>query len=129
MDINEEHCEPDNDSSNNISFLLELKNHLQNERLYLEYLHESYDNLSILQYANENNENNENMKFIQDYMDKMRTIYKTIINIDNSQYIDEVNNKLHESCEHEYESDDIETGVECNMMKITYCIHCKMNKP
>ena len=50
MDINEEHCEPDNDSSNNISFLLELKNHLKNERLYLEYLHESYDNLSILHF-------------------------------------------------------------------------------
>ena len=125
MNIMEEYCKTNDDNS--ISFLLELKNHLQNEQRYFEYLHESYDNLSKC--CNDTHEHNKNVKYIQDYIDKRRPMYRIVNNIDNSHYIDEINNKLLESCVHEYESDYIETGVESNMMKITYCIHCKMNKP
>ena len=120
--ITEKYFKIDN-NNDYIQFVLEVKNQLQTEQQYFRYLHESYDNLSIPMYMNEN------MKFLQDYKDKMLPVYDKINEIYISHYIDTLNNILLELCEHEYVSDHIETGVESNMMKITYCIHCKMNKP
>ena len=105
-----------NNNEYDIHFLLDMKKSLERQNSYIFALIDETNeyNIGYNQVLTVKPQNTFSLK-----LQEQQLMNETIIN--------DINVKMLHLCKHEIEEDYIETGVECSMKKIRFCINCQMN--